>query len=119
MDILRKARQEVILEQTKKCTSDQRTQDESGNQEEVEEVKEMAFGEIVEVLDDDDEATSISEEWPLECALRLEDHLSLNFKHGKPYNDKSRSLIFNLTDQKNPNARLALLYKRVTPEDFL
>ena len=79
----------------------------------------MAFGEVVEVLDDDDEATSISEEWPLECALRLENYLSMNFKHGKPYNDKSRSLIFNLTDQKNPNARLALLYKRVTPEDFL
>lgn len=62
---------------------------------------------------------TISEDWPLECALRLEDHLSLKFKHGKPYNDKGRSLIFNLTDEKNPKVRLALLYKKVTPEAFL
>jgi len=51
--------------------------------------------------------------------LRLEDHLYKKFKHGKPYNDKSRSLLFNLLDKKNPNARLALLTERVSPEEFL
>ena len=76
---------------------------------------EMSFGEIVQVV----ENIYIDESWPLECALRLEDHLSKSFKHGKPYNDKSRSLLFNLGDSKNPNPRLALLTKSVTPEEFL
>ena len=74
---------------------------------------------MVELQEEESKDCSISEDWPLECALRLENHLSLSFKHGKPYNDKGRSLIFNLTDQKNPNARLMLLHKRVTPESFL
>ena len=38
---------------------------------------------------------------------------------GKPYKDKSRSLLFNLYDKKNPNARIALLEQHVTPEKFL
>ena len=70
-------------------------------------------------LDENVRESDISEDWPLECALRLEDHLSLNFQHGKPYNAKGRSLIFNLTDKKNPNPRMALLLKHVTPENFL
>jgi len=76
---------------------------------------EVPFGEIAIVV----ENSYIDESWPLECALRLEDHLSRNFQHGKPYNDKSRSLLFNLGDSKNPNPRLALLTKSVTPEEFL
>ena len=67
----------------------------------------------------EEEDIRVTAEWPLECALRLENQLSLTFKHGKPYNDKSRSLLFNLGDEKNPNARLALLTKKVTPEAFL
>ena len=62
---------------------------------------------------------SIDEEWPLECALRLENSLCKTFKHGKPYSDKSRSVLFNLADPKNPNPRIALLCKKVSPEDFL
>jgi hypothetical protein len=60
-----------------------------------------------------------SSDWPLQCALRLESELYRLFKSGKPYCDKSRSVIFNLQDPKNPNARRALLDKEVTPEDFL
>ena len=73
--------------------------------------QELPFGQIA--------GSSIEEDWPLECALRLEDFLSHNYQHGKPYNDKSRSLLFNLGDKKNPNARLSLLTKRVTPEEFI
>eukprot|EP00353_Schmidingerella_taraikaensis_P007179 CAMPEP_0185579324 /NCGR_PEP_ID=MMETSP0434-20130131/14342_1 /TAXON_ID=626734 ORGANISM="Favella taraikaensis, Strain Fe Narragansett Bay" /NCGR_SAMPLE_ID=MMETSP0434 /ASSEMBLY_ACC=CAM_ASM_000379 /LENGTH=57 /DNA_ID=CAMNT_0028197321 /DNA_START=758 /DNA_END=931 /DNA_ORIENTATION=+ len=40
-------------------------------------------------------------------------------KTGKAYSDKSRSLLFNLQDKTNPNAKIALLDKRVTPEEFL
>ena len=38
---------------------------------------------------------------------------------GKAYKDKSRSLLFNLQDATNPNARLALLTEKVSPEEFL
>jgi hypothetical protein len=41
------------------------------------------------------------------------------FKCGKPYYDKSRSLIFNLSDKKNKMPILALLKKQVTPEEFV
>lgn len=84
-----------------------------------EESKETPFGSAMFELEDRSDIHNISEDWPLECALRLENHLSLNFKHGKPYNDKGRSLVFNLTDEKNPKVRLALLHQEVTPEQFL
>jgi hypothetical protein len=51
--------------------------------------------------------------------LRLENEIYRLYKSGKGYNDKSRSLIFNLEDMKNPNARRALLAKEVSPEEFL
>ena len=73
-----------------------------------------AFGQVMPP-----QVGAIDEAWPLQCALRLEDHLSRTFQHGKPYNDKSRSLLFNLGDPKNPNPRLILLTKKVTPEEFL
>jgi len=40
-------------------------------------------------------------------------------KCGKAYNDKSRSLIFNLSDTRNPEPFLALVTRKVTPEDFV
>lgn len=63
--------------------------------------EETSFGELDHDL--------IEPTWPLECALRLEDQLYKLFSHGKPYNEKVRSLLFNLQDKKNPNARKALL----------
>jgi len=48
--------------------------------------------------------------------LRLEEETYRLFVHGKPYSDKARSLIYNLEDTKNPNARRALLAKEVDPE---
>lgn len=48
-------------------------------------------------------------DWALECALRLEDKMFKLFKAGKPYADKSRSLLFNLGDSKNPKGRELLL----------
>jgi hypothetical protein len=41
------------------------------------------------------------------------------FKCGKPYNDKSRSIIYNLSDKKNKMPILALLKKQVSPEQFV
>ena len=52
---------------------------------------------------------TIEESWPLECALRIENHMWSKLASGKLYSDKSRSLLFNLQDKKNPNARIALL----------
>ena len=57
--------------------------------------------------------------WALECALRLENEIFRCFKHGKPYNDKARSLVHNLEDTKNSTARSILLSKKITPEEFL
>jgi|APCry1669190731_1035312.scaffolds.fasta_scaffold101809_1 hypothetical protein len=41
------------------------------------------------------------------------------FKCGKPYNDKSRSIIFNLSDKKNNLPILSLFKKEITPEEFV
>jgi len=41
------------------------------------------------------------------------------FKHGKPYNDKMRSIIYNLTDDKNRGPLLAVLKMNISPEDFV
>lgn len=55
----------------------------------------------------------------LELALRLEDEIYRIYKAGKPYCDKSRSVLFNLGDQKNPKPKKMLLSQQVTPEEFL
>ena len=41
------------------------------------------------------------------------------FKHGKGYNDKTRSIIFNLTDEKNIDPLMTLLKQKISPEDFV
>ena len=76
-------------------------------------IKESDFGEParVKVVEYD--------EWPLQCALRLEDEIYRLHKSGKPYVDKSRSVLSNLRDAKNPTARNKLILKELTPEDFL
>lgn len=38
---------------------------------------------------------------------------------GKAYNDKSRSILFNLTDQKNMAPLMKLLKQQISPEDFV
>ena len=40
-------------------------------------------------------------------------------KCGKPYNDKSRSIIYNLTDSKNTEPVLRLLLGIIEPEKFV
>lgn len=52
--------------------------------------------------------------WATECGLRLEDALFEIYKSGKPYVDKARSLLFNLTDPKNPELRLKILNQVLT-----
>lgn len=41
------------------------------------------------------------------------------FKHGKPYNDKTRSIIYNLTDSKNTEPLIRLLLGIIEPENFV
>ena len=38
----------------------------------------------------------IDHKWPLECAIRIEEELYKTLRSGKPYVDKSRSILFNL-----------------------
>lgn len=47
----------------------------------------------------------------IDLAVRIEDKIFSLFKHGKPYNDKSRSIIFNLCDTKNLLPLYSLLTK--------
>jgi hypothetical protein len=55
----------------------------------------------------------------IDIALRMEQEMFKIFKCGKPYNDKSRSIIFNLSDKKNKMPILALFKMQVTPEEFV
>ena len=61
----------------------------------------------------------ISDKWPLECAIRIEELLYKTLKSGKPYVDKSRSILFNLQDTKNSTLRQKLIFKEISPEEFL
>ena len=61
----------------------------------------------------------ISDKWPLECAIRIEELLYKTLKAGKPYVDKSRSILFNLQDTKNSTLRQKLIFKEISPEEFL
>ena len=70
VELLRQARLDLLIERNDK-----------------EERKDVPFGEA-QLL--------INEEWPLECALRLENHMWSKIAAGKAYRDKSRSLLFNL-----------------------
>lgn len=83
------------------------------DQDVVPQAQETRFGEPakVKVVQYDD--------WPLQCALRLEEEIYRVHRSGKPYVDKSRSLLFNLQDAKNPTARMKLILKEITPEEFL
>lgn len=55
----------------------------------------------------------------VDLALRIENEMFRIFKHGKPYNDKTRSIIYNLTDNKNQSPLLAVLNMNISPEDFV
>ena len=55
----------------------------------------------------------------VDLALRLENALFKHYGCGKNYNDKSRSLIFNLTDKNNSEPIQALLLLKLTPEEFV
>lgn len=55
----------------------------------------------------------------IDLALRIENEMYRLFKHGKPYNDKTRSIIYNLTDTKNQGPLLAVLNMNISPEDFV
>jgi hypothetical protein len=65
------------------------------------------------------EETKGENDWALECALRLENEIYRLFKAGKLYNDKARSVLFNLQDVRNKKASQMLLKKTVSPEEFL
>jgi hypothetical protein len=51
-------------------------------------------------------------------ALRLENKLFALYQAGRDYNRKSRALLFNLSDTKNPEPLLALIREIITPEDL-
>ena len=46
--------------------------------------------------------SGVDRAWQFECAVQLETALYKVHKHGKPYTDKCRSLLYNLQDSKNP-----------------
>jgi hypothetical protein len=70
---------------------------------------------LVEILCSSSSQTKIC----VDLALRLENALFKNYGFGKVYFDKSRSLIFNLTDKNNPEPIQALLQMKLEPEDFV
>ena len=41
------------------------------------------------------------------------------YRCGKAYNDKSRSIIYNLTDEKNLHPLMTLLKQKISPEEFV
>lgn len=55
----------------------------------------------------------------VDLALRIENQMFRAFKHGKAYNDKTRSIIYNLTDEKNIDPLMTLLRQKISPEDFV
>ena len=61
----------------------------------------------------------IQREVLVDLALRIENQMFKVFKHGKGYNDKTRSIIFNLTDEKNIDPLMTLLRQKISPEDFV
>ncbi|CDW89722.1 transcription elongation [Stylonychia lemnae] len=58
--------------------------------------------------------TEDDKRWATECALRIEDAIQENFKSGKSYGDKARSLLFNLNDPKNFELRYKILNQDLT-----
>jgi hypothetical protein len=58
----------------------------------------------------------LERQWAAECALRLEDYLYGFSKCGKPYQEKARSLLFNLQDPKNPELKKRILDQELTVE---
>lgn len=57
--------------------------------------------------------------WATECALQLEDRLNELYFHSKTYTDKARSLIFNLSDTKNPELRFKILNQELRPLEVI
>ena len=55
----------------------------------------------------------------VDLALRLENKMFELYKCGKAYNDKTRSILFNLQDQNNNEPMLALILQKVTAEEFV
>ena len=54
----------------------------------------------------------------MDVALRIENYLDTKFKPGKEYQDKIRSIIYNINDKVNIQPAFVLLSKQVTPEEF-
>jgi hypothetical protein len=61
----------------------------------------------------------LKQEVLIDRALRIENQMFRTQGMGKAYFDKSRSIIFNLSDQKNIEPLLKLLKWQITPEDFV
>ena len=55
----------------------------------------------------------------IDLTLKIENQIFKLFKCGKSYNDKSRSVIFNLRDQKNLHPLVVLLNQEISPEEFV
>jgi hypothetical protein len=55
----------------------------------------------------------------VDLALRIENHMFKMYRCGKAYNDKTRSIIFNLTDEKNIHPFMTLLKHKISPEEFV
>lgn len=54
-----------------------------------------------------------------ELGLKIEDELFKQFPRLTDYQNKARSLMFNLKDPKNPDLRLSLIEGVKTPEDIV
>ena len=63
--------------------------------------------------------TEVQRRWAAECGLRLEEGLYALFKQGKAYTDKARSLLFNLSDPKNPDLKQRILDQELTARQVL
>ena len=55
----------------------------------------------------------------VDMALRIENQMFKLYRCGKSYKDKSRSIIYNLTDERNLQPLTALINSEVSPEDFV
>lgn len=57
--------------------------------------------------------------WAAECAIRLEEALHAAFRQGKSYSERARSLLFNLSDPRNPDLKQRILSQELSARDVV
>ena len=63
--------------------------------------------------------TDSEKRWAAECGIKLEEALHAAFRQGKSYSERARSLLFNMSDPRNPDLKQRILNQELSVREVV